>query len=164
MPRQYSTEALIKNIGVNFYGDNKEKMNEEIKKEKDISVDREELKKEIKQLSSLCSVSGSEHKTVDEIKRIYGKSFDLIESDAVGNHILFRSCTRKNAPKIMIDAHYDEIGFMVTEVLDGGFLRITNIGGIDRAIMQSAFVTVYGKEKLDGTLGASARFTSITSA
>ena len=30
MPRQYSTEALIKNIGVNFYGDNKEKMNEEI--------------------------------------------------------------------------------------------------------------------------------------
>ena len=127
-------------------------MNEEIKKEKDISVDREELKKEIKQLSSLCSVSGSEHKTVDEIKRIYGKSFDLIESDAVGNHILFRSCTRKNAPKIMIDAHYDEIGFMVTEVLDGGFLRITNIGGIDRAIMQSAFVTVHGKEKLDGVI------------
>lgn len=127
-------------------------MNEENKKEKNISVDREQLKSEIKQLASLCSVSGSEHHTVDEIKRIYGKSFDVIESDAVGNHILFRSCGKQNAPKIMIDAHYDEIGFMVTEVLDGGFLRITNIGGIDRAIMQAAFVTVYGKETLDGVI------------
>lgn len=127
-------------------------MSEEIKKEKDISVDRNLLKDEIIQLASVCTVSGYEHRTVDVIKKIYGEKFDSIESDAVGNHILFKSCGKENAPKIMIDAHYDEIGFMVTEVLDGGFLRITNIGGIDRAIMQSAFVTVHGKETLDGVI------------
>ena len=113
---------------------------------------REQLKEAIIRLSSLCSVSGSEFRAVDKIKKIYGAHFDYIESDAVGNHILFRSCGRADAPKIMIDAHYDEIGFMVTEVLDGGFLRITNIGGVDRAIMQAAAVTVYGAENIDGVI------------
>ena len=113
---------------------------------------REQLKEAIVRLSSLCSVSGSEHRAVDEIKKIYGACFDSIESDAVGNHILFKSCKRAGAPKIMIDAHYDEIGFMVTEILDGGFLRITNIGGVDRAIMQAASVTVYGVENIDGVI------------
>ena len=110
------------------------------------------LKSAIIELASLFSVSGSEHRTIEEIKRLYGASFDSIESDAVGNHILFKSCGRLGAPKIMIDAHYDEIGFVVTEVLDGGFLRITNVGGVDRAIMQAADVTVYGREELSGVI------------
>ena len=110
------------------------------------------LKSAIIELSSLCSVSGSEYRTVEKIKRIYGKSFDFITSDAVGNHILFRACGREGAPKIMIDAHYDEIGFVVTEVLDGGFLRIANIGGIDRAIMQASSVRVYGSKTIDGVI------------
>lgn len=110
------------------------------------------LKSAIIELSSLCSVSGSEHRTIDEIKRIYGERFDSITSDAVGNHILYRACGRDDAPKIMIDAHYDEIGFVVTEVLDGGFLRIANIGGIDRAIMQASSVTVYGSKTIGGVI------------
>lgn len=113
---------------------------------------REELKGAITELASLCSVSGSEHRTIEKIKALYSKSFDYIESDAVGNHILFKSCGRADAPKIMIDAHYDEIGFVVTEVLDGGFLRITNLGGIDRAIMQASCVTVYGSETINGVI------------
>lgn len=113
---------------------------------------RAELKESIIRLSSLCSVSGSEYRTVEEVKKIYGARFDSIESDAVGNHILFKSCGKIDAPKIMIDAHYDEIGFVVTDILDGGFLRITNLGGIDRAIMQSACVTVYGSETIDGVI------------
>ena len=110
------------------------------------------LKEAIIDLASLCSVSGSEHRAIDKIKELYGERFDSITSDAVGNHILFKSCKRPDAPRIMIDTHYDEIGFMVTDVLDGGFLRITNIGGIDRAIMQAASVTVCGKENISGII------------
>ena len=113
---------------------------------------REKLKSAIIELSSLCSVSGSEHRTVEQIKELYSKSFDSITSDAVGNHILFKACGLSDAPKIMIDVHYDEIGFVVTEVLDGGFLRITNIGGIDRAIMQASCVSVCGSETIDGVI------------
>ena len=147
MPRLYSTEVLIKNIGA-------EPLFDEVimENKNEILQMRERLSKAIFELCALCSVSGSEHRTLDDIKRIYGASFDSIESDAVGNHILFKSCGRADAPRIMIDAHYDEIGFVVTEVLDGGFLRIANIGGIDRAIMQAASVTVYGKEKIDGII------------
>ena len=115
-------------------------------------IKKEHFKRIIPELSSLCSVSGSEYRSADAVKEIYGAHFDGIESDAVGNLVFFKSCGRADAPKIMIDTHYDEIGFMVTEVLDGGFLRITNIGGIDRAIMQAACVTVYGKEILNGII------------
>ena len=127
-------------------------MSKEIIKENGILLNKEALIREIKRLCAICTVSGSEHQTADEIRDIYAKDFDAVDCDAVGNHILYRACGKANAPRIMIDAHYDEIGFMVTEVLDGGFLRITNIGGIDRAIMQAACVTVYGKEILEGVI------------
>ena len=113
---------------------------------------KEHFKRIIPALASLCSVSGSEYRNAENIKGMFGECFDSIESDTVGNLTFFKSCGRENAPKIMIDTHYDEIGFMVTDVLDGGFLRITNIGGIDRAIMQAACVTVYGKEILNGII------------
>lgn len=113
---------------------------------------RGDIFKAIRSLCSLCSVSGSEMLTDGSIKKIYGEFFDSITVDSVGNYLLYKSSGKENAVKIMIDAHYDEIGFVVTEVLDGGFLRITNIGGVDRAIMQAADVTVYGKETLSGVI------------
>ena len=135
----------------------KEDIKEEIREENKKSVRRSlEARKRIfyaiERLCSLCSVSGSEMLTDDSVKSIFGNAFDSITVDAVGNQVLYKSCGRENAVKIMIDAHYDEIGFVVTEVLDGGFLRITNIGGVDRAIMQAADVTVYGKEELSGVI------------
>ena len=51
-------------------------------------------------------------------------------------------------------AHLDEIGLMVTKIEDGGFLRITNIGGIDISILPGQAVTVLGKEQLKGVIGA----------
>lgn len=130
----------------------KEINEENRKKSSKIFYERARLFGSIESLCSLCSVSGSEMLTDDSVKNMFGSAFDSITVDAVGNHVLYRSCGREDAVKIMIDAHYDEIGFVVTEVLDGGFLRITNIGGIDRAIMQAAEVTVYGKERLSGVI------------
>lgn len=132
-------------------------MKETVKEEKKISSHgiyhgRGKLYESIKTLCSLCSVSGSEMLTDGSIRSLYGDDFDEITVDSVGNHLLYKSCGRENAVKIMIDAHYDEIGFVVTEVLEGGFLRITNIGGVDRAIMQAADVTVYGRETLSGVI------------
>ena len=132
-------------------------MKETVKEEKKISSHgiyhgRGKLYESIKTLCSLCSVSGSEMLTDGSIRSLYGDDFDEITVDSVGNHLLYKSCGRENAVKIMIDAHYDEVGFVVTEVLEGGFLRITNIGGVDRAIMQAADVTVYGRETLSGVI------------
>ena len=78
-----------------------------------------ELMRAIIEVASLFSVSGSEYKSAQGVEELYGEFFDSVESDSVGNIIFFKSCGRENAPKIMVDTHFDEIGFMVTDALDG---------------------------------------------
>ena len=51
---------------------------------------------------------------------------------------------------IVLDAHIDEVGFIVTEVFDSGFISVSKIGGIDDRILPSTPVIVHGKEKYNG--------------
>ena len=50
---------------------------------------------------------------------------------------------------VMLDAHIDEIGMVVTSVFDG-FLKVSNVGGIDRRMLAGMKVTIHGKEKVRG--------------
>lgn len=113
---------------------------------------RTRLKNEIISLSSLMTVSGSEKRVTGELKNRFGEYFDELRTDAVGNHMLIKKCGRKDAPMILVDAHLDEIGLMVTDICDGGFLKFTNIGGISLSILQAADVVVYGKETVHGVI------------
>ena len=76
------------------------------------------LAREIVALCSVLSVSGFEGRGTKEIQRLYDGRFDRIESDAVGNHFLWKSCGREGAPRILVDAHFDEIGMLVREILE----------------------------------------------
>lgn len=49
---------------------------------------------------------------------------------------------------VMLDAHIDQVGFVVTNVDNNGFLTVSNAGGIDLRALPSRAVTVYGKEKI----------------
>ena len=49
---------------------------------------------------------------------------------------------------IMLDAHIDQVGFVVTDVDDNGFLTVATAGGIDLRALPSRAVTVHGKEKI----------------
>ena len=51
---------------------------------------------------------------------------------------------------VILDAHVDEVGFVVTEVFDSGFLRVEKVGGIDDRILPATPVTVFGNEKYAG--------------
>lgn len=51
---------------------------------------------------------------------------------------------------MLIDAHLDEIGMMVTEIKEGGFIRVTNLGGIDTRILLAGEVIIYGSEPVYG--------------
>ncbi len=108
------------------------------------------LKDEIIKLCTLFSVSGFEYRSTEALRGLYGAEFDEICADHVGNHMLIKRCGRENAPKIMLDAHFDEIGLMVTQITDDGMLRVCGIGGIDPAIMQACDVIVYGRQELFG--------------
>ena len=107
-----------------------------------------DLKEMITELSALMSITGYEDRESDKIKEIAEKYFDGYSCDNLRNQILVKKCGIENAPKILIDAHFDEIGMYVTEIREGGFLKVTNVGGLDTRIMQAADVVVYGKETL----------------
>ena len=115
-------------------------------------MDRVKLKEEIISLCSLMTVSGYENRAADDVIKMYGDRFDEIKTDPVGNVLLVKKCGREGAPVALVDAHFDEIGMMVTDVLEGGFLRIAAVGGIDPCILQAADVCVWGKEMLRGVI------------
>ena len=106
-----------------------------------------ELKKLIVDLSGLMSIGGFERFEREKLIDLVGEHFDGAYLDKVGNQIFVKKCGKENAPRIMLDAHMDEIGMYVTEILDGGFLRVTNIGGIDTGILQASDVIIYGSEE-----------------
>ncbi len=114
----------------------------------------DKLKKLIISLSGLMSVSGSEIYDAEGLCELLAPHFDEYECDPIGNHIFIKRCGRENAPKILVDAHFDEIGMLVTDVKEGGFLSLTSVGGLDTRIMQASEVVVYGKEKIYGVIAS----------
>ena len=53
---------------------------------------------------------------------------------------------------ILLDAHLDQIGLVVTSVDENGFLKVTKCGGADIRVLAAAEVTVHGKEKIFGVI------------
>ncbi len=112
----------------------------------------EELKESILSLCACMSVSGFECRAAALLREKYGADFDEISTDGVGNHILIKRCGREGAPLALIDTHFDEIGMMVTEICEGGFLRIAPLGGLSLPVLQGADVVVYGAETIRGVI------------
>ena len=108
----------------------------------------------LRSLTSIMSVSGCEREAAREVTALYGKYFDSVTIDAARNIILEKKSKKKNAEKILLDAHFDQIGMIVTGITSEGLLTVTNVGGIDRVILPSCEVSVYGREKLFGVIAA----------
>ena len=96
-------------------------------------------------------VSGFEHVNSDILSKYFLTVTDSFEKDKLGSYIFKASGT--NDTKIMLAAHIDEIGLMVTKVLEGGFLSFTSVGGINPASLVAQEVTIFGKENIYGVIG-----------
>lgn len=112
------------------------------------------LEQLITSLAALPSVSGRERDALPGLTALIGDRFDEHYTDAAGNCVFVRRSGRPGARRILIDTHLDEIGMMVTEVCDGGFLRVTNLGGLDARTLQAAEVLILGKEQAYGVIAA----------
>ena len=82
----------------------------------------------ITKLTQAASPSGNEEKIQKIISDEISSYVDSIYKDTLGNLIAIK---KGNAKKIMLCAHSDEIGLIVTNIDDKGFLRIAPIGGVD---------------------------------
>ena len=113
-----------------------------------------DLKSLITSLCGLYSVSGAESASTQGVGKILGDLFDEHIAYGVGNHVFIKRCGRKNAPKIVVDAHFDEIGMLVTDITEEGFVRMTNVGGVDTRILPGAKLLIYGKKIVEGIVCA----------
>ncbi len=108
----------------------------------------------VKEVTELCAVSGREHVAFDFLKEKFGGLFDEIKTTPTGSFAGIRRCGKKDAPLLLYDAHLDEIGFMVKKICDGGFLKVTSIGGIDTKVLSAAEVWIHGKERISGVFAS----------
>ncbi len=107
-------------------------------------------------LSEAAGVSGYEHELADYLEQNCPWA-DEIRRDKLGNLVMLKRATKSNGkpgPKVMLAAHMDEIGLIITKIEDEGFLRFSTIGGIDQRVLLAQEVIVHGKEKLLGVIGA----------
>jgi endoglucanase len=73
-----------------------------------------------------------------------------VQRDRLGNVWGVRPAAADNAPVLLLEAHMGEIGFVVTNVTDNGFLRVSACGGVDERILAAQPVTVLTDPPLSG--------------
>ena len=114
----------------------------------------------LKELSEAFGVSGHEEAVRQIIFDAVRDDVDEYEVDSIGNLITLRrgsAQARKHgtsgAPlKVMVAAHMDEVGLMITHIEDNGQLRFAKVGGIDDRILLAKAVYV-GDKKVPGVIG-----------
>ncbi len=108
-------------------------------------------------LNELClidGISGREGKVRNFIvSEISGKC--EYEVDPMGNILAFKKGKKRAEKKVMLSAHMDEVGFIVTYICDNGFLKFTNVGGVDSKVTLGKTVTV-GEKGVKGVIGSKA--------
>lgn len=106
------------------------------------------LENMIFELSEANGTPGAE----DEISNIIEKhvsSFAEVKRDRFGNVTAYLPAGKKT---VLLDAHMDRIGMIVTGIEDGGFLRVAKCGGMDARILAAQDVTVWGREPVYGVV------------
>ncbi len=106
----------------------------------------------IKTLCAMNGVSGTEDSVRDYIRSRVAPYASDIRTDAVGNLIVFKKGAVTPRKTLMLCAHMDEVGVIVTAVTDDGYLKFDTVGGIDRRVIIGK--TVYlGDQKTAGVIG-----------
>lgn len=97
----------------------------------------------LKTLTSLDGVSGNEKPIRDFIiSEIDG--FCDWKTDSLGNIIAFKKGKKRSALKLMVDAHTDEVGFIITDITKDGFLKFQTVGSINTEVLLSRRVRING--------------------
>lgn len=108
------------------------------------------MRKIIQTLCEAAGPSGEEKEVAEVLKGLLCNLAFSMETDPLGSMIVKLNEPHPDKPVLLLDAHFDEIGFIVTEILDGGFLRLTCCGGVDRRCIAGSQVTVLAKKRIEG--------------
>jgi endoglucanase len=105
----------------------------------------------------LCAapgVSGHESGAAETAAELLRQLCDSAETDALGNVV--GKIGDGETPPVLLEAHLDQIGFVITAIEAEGFARITPCGGIDRRVLCGQEITLLGNEHVYGVIPADA--------
>ncbi len=111
---------------------------------------------QFKLLEKLCnamSVSGDEGEVRRMVLEEVKPYADEVKVDALGSVLVRKKSANKNPLRVLLDAHMDEVGFMIVNDEEDGFFQFQTVGGIDKRHLVGKQVIV-GKDHVVGVIGA----------
>lgn len=112
-----------------------------------------DVRKTLLKLFSEYGISGNEEAAANVAKSLLEPLCDKVYISGSGSVIGIKKGKNENGIKVMLDAHIDEIGLMVSAIDEKGFLRFTTVGGVDAKGLPGSEVVVFGRERLCGIIG-----------
>jgi endoglucanase len=107
----------------------------------------------LRQLTEAVGVSSVEKEVRLLIRDLIAESVDEWRVDTMGNLIALKRGTGQFDLRVLVDAHMDEVGLMITEIDSSGMLKFEGVGGFDDRALLGKVVQV-GPKKLTGVIGA----------
>lgn len=108
--------------------------------------------------SKICEIPGApghEHNIREYVKNNISQYVDECRIDNVGNLIAIKRGNRNpQNKKVMVAAHLDEIGFIVTAIDEKGFVRFHTLGGFDPKTLTAQRVIIHGTKDIIGVMGS----------
>ena len=117
----------------------------------------EKVYEQLKSLTAVAAPSGFEDPLIGRVKRCLEQYADEVTVDRVGNVTALFKGMDPGGPELLVFAHLDEVGLMVSKVEESGFLRFERIGGVPEKTLPGQFVdvfSVYGDSSYPGVIGA----------
>ncbi len=116
---------------------------------------QENMKQMLAFLSSLTIVSGYERDSIPKIKDLFAGFCGNVNTDKNGNIISTFYSDDSSAKKILVTAHMDEVGLIVTRINERGFISFVPVGGVDVEMLTAQEVVIRTKNRLiSGVIGA----------
>ncbi|MBR5783073.1 MAG: M42 family peptidase [Clostridia bacterium] len=106
----------------------------------------------LKQLTEIGGLSGGEQKVCRFLEERLADRFEYT-TDRIGNLYVHSGGFFPNDIKLMITAHMDEVGLMITHITKDGYLKFQSVGGIDERILPGKLVYI-GEKKIPGVIGS----------
>lgn len=98
---------------------------------------------ELQYLTSIPALSGMEDRMIAEMVQRFKPLADEVEVDRLGNVTATFRGQKSSEPTLLVFAHVDEVGLMITKIEANGYLRFDRIGGVPEKTLRGQFVHVH---------------------